>query len=234
MTPAILTDLELQRRLRMLIERGFISLKDVPGGTGAPGKLLERELGLEGGGNDDTPDGGRWELKYHGGGSGLITLFHLEPKPSEYVKHLINEYGWVNSKGQKSFRHTIHGGKVTKRGFWVEKRGDRVCVMHEGLAEANVPYWESDDLMNSFGTKLRRMLLVAGSKTDGAVCYTAGTFYQRPRSTKLIELICDGTMAIEFGARLSGADSGKLRNHGTKLRIKKSNLTLLYREAVEL
>ena len=72
-----MTDADLYARLRGVLRRGWIPMPDYSGyrGTGAPGKILEELLGIDGG-NFDTPDAGRWEIKFHSRNA-LLTLFHL-------------------------------------------------------------------------------------------------------------------------------------------------------------
>lgn len=72
----VMPDADLYARRRGVLKRGWIDIPDSPGtgGTGAAGKLLEELLGINGG-NSDTPDAGKWEIKFHSGNA-LLTLFH--------------------------------------------------------------------------------------------------------------------------------------------------------------
>ena len=58
-------DEELFARIRAAISRGWINVPEEYGygGTGGPGRILEELLDAEGG-NLDTPDAGKWEIKY--------------------------------------------------------------------------------------------------------------------------------------------------------------------------
>jgi len=106
---ATISDSIFKRRIQLLINSKWIKIPDESkyGGTGGPGRLLEDELGVNGS-NDDLPDAGRWELKFHSGTS-LITLFHKEALPQGHLLSLITKYGWVNNQSRRCFRHTIRG-----------------------------------------------------------------------------------------------------------------------------
>ncbi|NCF48416.1 MAG: hypothetical protein GWP36_02710, partial [Bacteroidetes bacterium] len=115
---AAVSNNELRLRLHLLIEKGWIEIPDETKyrGTGGVGKLLESELDVDGS-NDDLPDSGRWELKFHSGTS-LLTLMHKEALPTDHLQSLIARFGWLDRANRMSFRHTIGG--ETKRGFYLK------------------------------------------------------------------------------------------------------------------
>lgn len=92
------------------MEKGWIPMPDEKGyrGTGAPGKILDENLSIDGGGNPDVPDARRWELKYHSG-SAPITMLHLDGQPTGNMYHMVGKYGKRDRNGRLSFRHTIRG-----------------------------------------------------------------------------------------------------------------------------
>ena len=96
----ILSNEKLKERLRILIQQGWIEIPTDSGygGTGGPGKLLENLLGVAGG-NDELPDSGRWELKYHSGKS-LLTMFHKEASPRGHLEQLVQEFGWPDEQNR--------------------------------------------------------------------------------------------------------------------------------------
>ena len=100
MSVTVMTDAELYARLRGVLNAGWHAMPDYPGyrGTGAPGLLLEELLGLDGS-NRDTPDAGKWEIKFHGPKTALMTLFHLEGEPKGHMHHMVREFGWEHAKG---------------------------------------------------------------------------------------------------------------------------------------
>ena len=229
-----MTDSELYARLRKVIQQGWISIPDSPGyrGTGAPGIILEEQLGIRGG-NLDTPDAGKWEIKFHGG-SALLTLFHLEAEPSGYMHDMVREFGWADSKGYTSFRHTIKG--KTDMGFYVVNDSGHIIVCNDRASDIKPPYWTHDRLINAFVSKLRRLIVVKGEKRKKGnireVRYITAHLFQEPKTTRFIEDIVDGIVAIDFDARTT--DGKALRNHGTKFRIKYENLRDLYHNQREL
>lgn len=220
----VMKDADLYQRLRTLLSAGWIELPDHPPfrGTGGPGKMLERQLGLDGG-NYDSPDSGRWEIKYHSG-SALLTLFHLEARPKGHMNLMVPRFGWPDSNGRTSFRHTIRSH--SDRGFYVENAEHRITIRNNNADDFESPYWTHDQLINAFVAKFRRLILVSGSKAAKRVKFVSAGLYSEPRSSQFIEAIQDGTVAIDFDARTT--DTGGIRNHGTKFRIKTDDLYRLY------
>ncbi len=200
------------------------------GGTGAPGRMLENLLHIQEN-NQDLPDAGRWELKYTSNKS-VVTLFHKDPEPRKpsVIKHLIQNCGWPgNVENERSFRHTIWGS--SNRGFKVEVDDDKVTVRHDSLRVA--PTWNIDDLNNSAVSKLRNLILVFGDtkKTKGgrAVKFRAAVRYSKFRFSEFKKGLARGWIAIDFDAKIK--ESGAVRNHGTKFRIKNKDTHLLYADA---
>ena len=197
-------------------------------GTGAAGNYLEEILGTEIN-NIDGPDAGQWELKFSSGKAPL-TLFHLTPQPKGCVKELINQFGWEGKSGKRSFRHTIWG--ESDKGFDIVHENGAIWVKHPEMSSP-APRWAEDDLLNSVGSKLRRMLLVRGKtrKREGVAYanYQTATAYKQFRLTDLMSAIESGLIAIDFDARLK--DTGAVRDHGTKFRIKPENIGKLYKHS---
>ena len=192
-------------------------------GTGTPGLFLEKLLGLQVS-NLDTPDAGKWEIKYHSG-STLLTLFHLEAQPRGHMHQMVREFGWLDNDGRTSFRHTIHG--QSKRGFYVTNESGRITVRNDTISDIEPPYWTHDALLNAFASKLRRLIVVKGTKKKTEVKYESAHLYWEPKITMFIEAIEKGIIAIDFDARTEDGREG-LRNHGTKFRIKRDSLNDLY------
>ena len=227
--PPIMSDSDILEKLQDVIAKGWHALPDKGyGGTGGPGMYLEKLLGLEMN-NSDTPDMGKWELKYHDAKSkSLITLFHLEAKPPGHLNVLISEFGKDRGDGTTSFCHTVRGR--SNKGLVVGDLGDSILVSNPSRTDidANMwPRWTHDDILNAFASKLRRLIIVSGEKNGNQVRYLKGHSYENPKSSKLTSMIVDGTIAIDFDARTQRGTGG-LRNHGTKFRIRYQDLEMLY------
>lgn len=215
--------------VRELCSSGWHDLPQT--GTGAAGNYLEQILGMEIT-NHDGPDAGQWELKFSSG-TAPLTLFHLTPQPRGCVKELIRRFGWIGKNGKPSFRHTIWG--QSDKGFSVVYENETVWVKHPDMPDP-APHWAEDDLLNSVGSKLRRLLLVSGKtrKRDGVTQanYKTATALEQFRLSSLVNAIEDGLIAVDFDAYLQ--DTGATRDHGTKFRIKPENIGKLYGRSTKL
>lgn len=219
----MISNKELFLAIRELCESGWHDLQS--NSSGAPGNYLEESLGLKTS-NHDGPDAGLWELKFSSGKS-MLTLFHKTPRPKDIIKYIINRHGWIGSNGKKSFRHTIRG--ATERGFKVVRETGGIWVRHED-ADTIAPHWTDNDLLNSAGSKLRRLLVVTGKlrRSTGArqVMYQSVVSYEQFDLSGFIDAIVCGLVAIDFDAYIK--DSGATRDHGTKFRINAKNIYKLY------
>ena len=223
-----MNDTTFFNKLREVIENGWYTIpEDVGyGGTGGPGLLLEDLIGIDRN-NRDGPDSGIWELKFHSGKSPL-TLFHLTPQPKGIMHQFVRGYGWPDSKGRTSFRHTIWG--CSPRGFKIINDVNRIIVRNIGPdvdIDITPPYWTHDNLMTAFAYKLRRLAVVHGTKRKGKVKYEYARLYWEPILTNIINAIERGLIAIDFDARTNITGMG-LRDHGTKFRIKIEDLHSVY------
>lgn len=215
----------------------FDRLRDILGksyelpqtGTGAPGMLLEQLLGIQSN-NDDLPDAGAWEIKFHGG-TALLTLFHLTPSPEGIVGTLIEKHGWVGKDGRPCFRHTISGS--SDKGFKVVDEAGRLIVRHTSGTES---FWTHDKIFNAATSKMRKLILVSGRKKNkGArVEFNTAATYSEFKPTAFIPAVTEGIIKIDFDARYKHFSSERitgtprLRDHGTKFRIKSSDLKAIY------
>lgn len=192
-------------------------------GTGGPGNFLEDLIGLTAG-NQDIADIIGWEVKYFTAKTNLITLFHKEPEPEGIVRYMVSKYGWKDSKGRLSFRHTILG------------RSDRFQVVTDASnviirplkGNGPVPMWTHDTLLNIAGGKLRRLLLVKGERKGRSVRFFHADCFENLHLTLLIAELVKGTLAVDFDAREAKPGSKGLRNHGTKFRVPPDNVCRLY------
>lgn len=184
--------------------------------------------------NQDLPDAGRWELKYTSHTS-YMALFHNDPLPRKpsVIAALVDSFGWRNKSGQTAFRHTIWGR--SKRGFAIKVDPEKVTVRNDKRKDI-VPSWEINDLINASATKLRNLLVIVG-KTDKVnghrfVQFNEATAYSQFRFTRFIDGLRGGWVCIDFDARTN--DTGGIRNHGTKFRIKAKDLRLPYVESLRI
>jgi hypothetical protein len=192
-------------------------------GTGAPGTYLEDLLGLTTG-NKDIPDSIGWEVKYYTLKTNLITLFHKEPRPKDAVRFMVSKWGWKDSKGRKSFRHTI-AGKSDR--FKVDTDGDQILIHRIG-GDGIVPHWTHDDILSAAGAKLRRLMLVLGTRKGQAVTYMRADCFEDLELTAFIWEVCHGVIKVDFDAREMIPGSKSLRNHGTKFRVSPGDMCRLY------
>lgn len=211
-------------RIRGVISEGWVQIPDYPGfrGTGGPGLLLEEKLGLSAN-NRDTPDSGKWEVKFHGGKS-LLTLFHKTPEPKDVMHTMVQKFGWLDKEGRTSFRHTILGESAL--GFKVVSEVNRIIVRNPHHTDFLPPYWEHNTLLAAFAYKLRRLIVVTGTKRNGRVKYESARLYWDPDISGITYALTSGLMAIDFDARTT--DGSGLRDHGTKFRVHVDNLKHLY------
>ena len=195
--------------------------------TGAAGEYMEKILGLETT-NHDGPDAGLWELKFSRGTS-LVTLFHKTPKPRGILRELIKEHGWVGKNGKLNFRHTMAGR--SDRGFRIAHESNQVRMYHEGGAQP-ILHWTEEDLTNAMVAKLRRLIFVTGRVHKGQAIYEHARAFEDLRTPKLMNAIESGLIYVDFDAYLK--DSGAVRDHGTKFRIKSDDLDQIYVRARDI
>lgn len=211
--------------VRDIISMGEVDFPDQFNGTGAPGDTLEFLLNVNRN-NYDSPDYLDWEIKFHGGTS-LLTLFHKEPKPRGGLKPFVERYGWPGANGQISFRHTISGS--SPRGFVITNVDNRIIITNVADPALQV-YYEHNTILNAFGAKLRRLIVVNGivNPRERTVRYNNATAYWDLDLIRICEAIQNGTIYIDFDCRTTRGRGTALRNHGTKFRIDVENIGVIY------
>lgn len=223
---------QMVERLREILQSDW---QDMPAGevryngTGGPGNFLEDLLGLASG-NKDVPDCIGWEVKFFTPKTNLVTLFHKEPEPEGIMRQMVTQYGWKDRLGRLSFRHTISG------------RSDRFVVVdeHDSIVvrplngDGPSAMWTYDTLLNIAGGKLRRLVGMQGQRKGRSVKYECAHLYQNLHLTRLTQEILSGRIAVDFDAREQSPGSTALRNHGTKFRVHRENLSGLYQEQEQL
>lgn len=216
---------ELLERLAEIVRHGAY---DMPSkkytGTGGPGLYLEDLLGLTTG-NRDVPDTLGWELKFYSNDTNLITLFHKEPRPDNIIRYLVSKFGWKDSQGRLSFRHTI-SGKSDR--FKVDGDAHQVIVRPLVNNGGGVPYWTDDDILGAVGAKLRRLMLVHGKRSGQKITYDRVDLFEDLELSFFIYEVVKGTVKIDFDVREMKPGSKGLRNHGTKFRVAPRDICRLY------
>ncbi|MXW42129.1 MAG: hypothetical protein F4X48_03695 [Acidimicrobiia bacterium] len=114
-------DAEFFARVKEVMKTGYWELGHGHGGTGGVGQLLEELLGVDGG-NSDTPDGGKWEIKTHTGKGNLLTLFHKTGTPN--MRCILDSVYSYHPNGDvtkpRTYRNTIYGGTPNSQGFYAD------------------------------------------------------------------------------------------------------------------
>ena len=195
-------------------------------GTGAAGMFLEDLLGLKAGALD-IPDAAGWELKWFSDRTHLLTLFHKEASgPKHIMRDMVREYGWPDSKGRLSFRHTVRG---ESEHFKVVLDDEiRRLIVRPKSRRGPAPYWSYEELIAAAGAKLRRMVLVKGQRRKRDVRFLYAEAYETFHLADFLQELQRGAIAIDFDCRESKPGSVGLRNHGTKFRVPPLSICRLY------
>lgn len=254
--PLVYSKESLINRLKVISKMGWIP-NARKGNQGGIGNTLEDLLEIKEN-NLPIPNASEWELKAQRlNSASLTTLFHIEPSPRaiRFVPQvLLPKYGWLHkeggkkySKGEMSFRQTIHGLSRSDRGFMVviDRKEKKVLISFDakavdikhaewlksvdknvGLGELNPqPYWGFDDLEHKAGTKLLNCFYVqAEVKT-----HEGKEYYKYSKVIMLQNFTFEGFLkAIEEAKILVDFDARTGHNHGTKFRMRQTSLPMLY------
>lgn len=217
---------ELFERVRGVIAHGWYEIPEDSGygGTGGPGKFLEDLLGITSGAAD-IPDAVGWELKWYSDKTNLLTLFHKEADgPEAIMRYMVRKYGWKDSQGRLSFRHTIKGRSDR---FRVEDSGGQI-VVRPLKGNGPIPYWSHEELIAAAGSKLRRLLMVKGERKGQEVRFRQADAFETFHLVDFIMEVLRGEIVIDFDCREAKPGSNGLRNHGTKFRIAPNSVCRLY------
>jgi hypothetical protein len=239
---------DLPKKIRAALLKAIHSGEFIPipserefNGDGGPGVLLERLAGvpLRRSRGKDQPDFDEgFELKYHGG-SNLITMYHKTAKPAGIMKLVTKQFG-------KPYDAPDHGSDcvslahaVNINGFQLQDTDDKIVIDHPDRAYPTNPFFTHDTLVNTWAQKAQRLIVIEGTlrkeSTQRSVRYERLHVYTELRNKKIIPLLLDGVIVIEFDARWRpNSEILKYRDHGTKIRINVENLPLLYAEVNEI
>ena len=228
--------------------------------AGAVGNTLEDLLGIQEN-NLPLPNAAEWELKAQRKvTSSLLTLFHCEPSPRalKIVPYLLENFGWKHDEAgiryplsEKSFRQTLRFEEYSPRGFCVslDENNKKIIINFDyskiqpefsswknslklkSIPGSHSPYWGYNDIFHKAGTKLGNCFYVlADSKKIGNVEYFKYDTIKMLSNfsiNKFISAIKARKIYVDFDARTG-------HNHGTKYRIKSSDIPLLYENMIDI
>ena len=199
-------------------------------GSGVAGQYLAHLMRDLKASRSALPDAGAWKVEFTSRNSKL-TLFDKEADsygPS--IHDIISHWGKISANGTARLRRTLCG---QSEDFSVADEEGTIRIRRNGDAKV-VPFWSHDSLITAFARNAGYLIHVKGSwnKRTRVVSYESAEFLSQARTTQFISFIANGTICIEFDAYLG--ESGGVRDHGTKFRIKLEDLHSLYstREAV--
>ncbi len=225
------TKKELLTRLPGVLNGEWREIPAVAGrGTGAPGNFLEQLLGAEGA-NKAMADTVGVEVKYHSNGrkGSLLTLLHQEVEGGKSsLLPLVREFG-IKKKGLLNFRHTVNPTSP----FCVDREPGKVIVRRKS-GDGHRVFWAEATLLNAVIRKLNCVILVEGQMTTQGgkryVRYISAQWLTDFKSTEFLSHLLGRYIIVEFDARETAPGSTSLRNHGTKLRMKVTELNQVWSE----
>ena len=91
-----------------------------------------------------------------------------------------------------------------------------------------IPYWTKDNILSAAGAKLRRLVLVRGTRNGQKVSFDRIDCFENLQLSFFIYEVVTGCVKIDFDARESTPGSRGLRNHGTKFRVSPNDICRLY------
>ncbi len=261
--PNIYTKEQLIDELKRIRDIGWIK-NSRPGNVGGVGNTLEDLLGIVENNLPIPNASEWELKCQRSSTSSLTTLFHCEPSPTALKivpSMLLPKYGWkhklagsVYPETERSFRQTITGSVRSDRGFkvLVDRDLKRICISFDAnyvipshvnwLAEVNErvglgeldpqPYWGFDDIYHKAGTKLHNAFYVvadAYKDKNGIEYFKYSHIYKLSKFSleNWLQAIEEGNLFVDFDARTG-------HNHGTKFRLRKNKLPLLYNEIEEI
>lgn len=200
---------------------------------GGVGNTLEKLLGIKEN-NLRLPDAGKIEIKAKRIESGsMLTLASKSPLPRGVNKNLFNSYSHVAKDGVRKLYTTIYGNRYNPQGFKVELKGNRLILNNKGGIEA---YWPAEELIADLRAKTDKILLVY-ARTKGKkgspnerFHFSEAYLLSGLNPKKFKKLLEKGKIKfdIRIGADLKGKKIGVYHDHGTAIRVSKSDYVDLY------
>lgn len=200
--------------------------------NGNVGNIFEDLLGIQEN-NFSLPDIGEYEIKTQKikcQPASLLTLCHVEPEPRslKVVPYLLENFGWMHKNGiEKSFRQTITTKGFSDKGFKVRLDSDKIAIEFQDKKIPFIePYWLLSELKPKLESKLKNQINVLALEKNNQFKYVNTIILEDFDFDKFIEMVNIGEIYIDFDAKTT-------HNHGTKFRIKHSNISKLYKNIGE-
>ena len=222
----------LQKELKTLKEKGFLpSLRKGPTGIGY---TLEKYLNLKEN-NLAIPDiGGRVELKATRRGSGsLITLFTFNRGVWRIPqKTLLEKFGYNDESGRLSLYNLVKVGEINTQGLTlaIDQKNNTVLLTHASSGEL-IAEWSMYTIVGKFLNKTERLMLVIADsriteERKEEFHFNEVYLLQNPKPECFLEAFQKGSVVIDIRMHLNPRNA--IRNHGTGIRIRESDIALLY------
>ncbi|MEO5357793.1 MAG: MvaI/BcnI family restriction endonuclease [Nitrospirae bacterium YQR-1] len=226
-----MTLVEIISRLKNLKDQGFIP--SLRGGSTGIGYTLETRLGLSET-NISVPDlGGRVELKAtRRNSSSLITLFTFNKGVWQIPQKLVVEnYGYIDETGRKSLYCTVWSKTQNSQGLsiQIDRNNHQLNLVHN--SNNIIATWDIYNLISKLISKLGKVLFVTADSRAGESKIEEFHFNEaylliEPTAKSFIKALEDSTVCIDIRMHLK--ESNHIRNHGTAIRIKESDIPLLF------
>jgi len=232
-----MTLVELQKKLRTLKNKGFIpSLRQGPTGIGY---TLERELGITES-NIPIPDiGGRVELKATRRKTmSLITLFTFNKGVWQIPqKELIKKYGYTDDHGRWALYCMVSTIKPNSQGLLLilDEDNHSLNLIHSQNREP-IASWDIYHLVSKLLSKTEKLLFVVAEVREGTkpeeFHFQEAYLLEQPSPEGFIKAINDGKIVIDVRMHLKKSQT--VRNHGTGIRVKDSDLPVLFKKKKQI
>lgn len=232
LNPFIMTLNEIQKELKNLKEKGFISsLRKGPTGIGY---TLETSLKLTES-NVAIPDiGGRVELKTtRKNATSLITLFTFNRGVWVIPQwNVINDFGYIDENLRHSLYSTVGIGEVNSQGLTLlnDESNNEVKLFHQ-KSNTLIGVWSIYRIVGKFLSKLERLIFVlADTKFDNnkgeEFHFNEAYLLENPTPENFLDAFKKSKIFIDI--RMHIKPNNTVRNHGTGIRIHETDIPLLY------
>lgn len=230
-----LSDLKLS--LHELRDKGFVPTLRT-GSTGV-GYTLEQYLEVSEN-NLPIPDiGGRTEVKATRlASTSLITLFTFNKGVWQFdQKEVLNRFGYIDAKGRQALKSTVSSLEENTQGFklTVDENEHAVYLIHVPTSLL-VAKWSLWNLVSKFLSKFERMLFVRAEARNAQGTeefhYVEATILSEPDVETFLSAMQHGVCMIDIRMHLN--EKGGVRNRGTAIRVRESEIPRLFSKRMPL